>query len=155
MIPSDHFVRFYNEVFKFLEEKSDQDLRNYWLEISRHQKLHIFELFKKNEFYGMKEYYDRIIVEENLKAECFADDDHFEFHMYECASLRKAKDNDAGLMARYCDHCSGWIKPIIDELGFYGVFDLESREEPHCNFQVFKDKEVAEKAAAKGKLVIM
>ena len=25
MIPSDHFVRFYNEVFKFLDEKGELD----------------------------------------------------------------------------------------------------------------------------------
>ena len=32
MIPSDHFTRFYNEVFKFLEKQSEEDLKQYWLE---------------------------------------------------------------------------------------------------------------------------
>ena len=29
MIPSDHFTRFYNEVFKFLEGKGQEDLELY------------------------------------------------------------------------------------------------------------------------------
>ena len=28
MIPSDHFTRFYNEVFKFLEKQGEEDLKN-------------------------------------------------------------------------------------------------------------------------------
>ena len=44
MIPSDHFVRFYNEVFKFLDEHNALD--PYYREISRHQELHCLELFR-------------------------------------------------------------------------------------------------------------
>ena len=35
MIPSDHFVRFYNEVFKFLDEQNG--LEKYYHHISKHQ----------------------------------------------------------------------------------------------------------------------
>ena len=35
MLPSDHFVRFYNELFKMLEERGHKELQAYWLEISR------------------------------------------------------------------------------------------------------------------------
>ena len=42
MIPSDHFVRFYNEVFKFLDKQGDGALEKYYLEISRHQDLSIW-----------------------------------------------------------------------------------------------------------------
>ena len=44
MIPSDHFVRFYNEVFKFLDEHDG--LNEYYQEISRHQDFHCLELFR-------------------------------------------------------------------------------------------------------------
>ena len=43
MIPSDHFVRFYNEVFKFLDNQGG--LEAYYEEISRHQELHCLQLF--------------------------------------------------------------------------------------------------------------
>ena len=42
MIPSDHFVRFYNEVFKFLDEQNG--LEKYYHHISKHQELHCLKL---------------------------------------------------------------------------------------------------------------
>lgn len=41
MIPSDHFTRFYNEVFKFLESQGEEALEAYFLEISKNQERHI------------------------------------------------------------------------------------------------------------------
>ena len=38
MIPSDHFVRFYNEVFKALEKKGHPHLVAYWRELGRRRK---------------------------------------------------------------------------------------------------------------------
>ena len=58
MIPSDHFVRFYNEVFKFLDERGD--LEEYYQEISRHQELHCLELFREKGLQGVYEYYQKI-----------------------------------------------------------------------------------------------
>ena len=63
MIPSDHFVRFYNEVFKFLDERDA--LKPYYLEISRHQELHCYDLFMRKGLQGMEEYWGNIRVEEN------------------------------------------------------------------------------------------
>ncbi|MFA6815086.1 MAG: hypothetical protein WCS73_02190 [Lentisphaeria bacterium] len=45
MIPSDHFVRFYNEVFKKLDSLGG--LPKYYLEISKLQEKHCLENFKK------------------------------------------------------------------------------------------------------------
>jgi len=58
MIPSDHFVRFYNEVFKFLDERGG--LQSFFLEISRHQELHCLELYRALGIRGMYEYYQKI-----------------------------------------------------------------------------------------------
>jgi hypothetical protein len=154
MIPSDHFVRFYNEAFKYIESCSEDALRDFWLAISRHQEITIAPLVKEHGLPGLKRYYDRIIEEENLDAECHADADHFDFRMRSCASLKKAMDNDAGVMSRYCDHCAGWINPLMTRLGYHPVFDIESRSEPHCRFSVFRNAEEAERAARNGRIVI-
>ena len=45
MIPSDHFVRFYNEVFKFLDSQGDGELEKYYRLISEQQEMHCLELF--------------------------------------------------------------------------------------------------------------
>ncbi len=46
MIPSDHFTRFYNEVFKFLESQGEDQLQAYFLAISKNQEKHILELIE-------------------------------------------------------------------------------------------------------------
>ena len=58
MIPSDHFVRFYNEVFKFLDERNG--LKDFYLEISRHQEAHCLGLYRKLGIRGLYEYYRKI-----------------------------------------------------------------------------------------------
>jgi hypothetical protein len=63
MIPSDHFVRFYNEVFKFLDKENG--LEKYYREISRHQELHCYKLFMEKGLEGMEEYWGHIRVEDN------------------------------------------------------------------------------------------
>lgn len=151
MIPSDHFVRFYNEVFKFLAKQPGNALEEYWLTISSHQELHLSDLLKEKGMYGLKEYYDKIFEEENCDAECSATETHFDAFMHKCPSLTKAIDNDAGQMPRYCDHCPGWINPLMRKIGFFPVFDIESRQEPHCHFQVFTDEKDAKEAAKKCK----
>ena len=43
MIPSDHFVRFYNEVFNMLQEKGHEHLVAYWRELGRLQCVELAE----------------------------------------------------------------------------------------------------------------
>ena len=92
MIPSDHFVRFYNEVFKFLEERGEDALENYWLTISKHQERELLPLFRAKGYAGMKEYWDRIAFEENCDLDTTADADHFEFRMLAVEYLLAARD---------------------------------------------------------------
>src|SRR5690606_12775790 len=65
MIPSDHFTRFYNEVFKFLEAQGEEHLEAYFLAISKNQEKHILELIQTRGFEGMEEYWTHIKIEEN------------------------------------------------------------------------------------------
>ena len=121
MIPSDHFTRFYNEVFKFLEKQSEEDLKDYWLEISKNQEKHTLELFKEKGLRGMYDYWDHIRIEENCDLDLELEDDKLELRMNVCPSLSKVLDNDAEPMKRYCDHCAGWIGPIMDKVGYHLV----------------------------------
>jgi len=45
MIPSDHFVRFYNEVFKALEARDHECLVAYWHELGRLQSVELVDRF--------------------------------------------------------------------------------------------------------------
>ena len=45
MIPSDHFVRFYNEVFKYISAKGKAELEKYYDRVSKNQEYHCLDLF--------------------------------------------------------------------------------------------------------------
>ncbi len=143
MIPSDHFVRFYNEVFKALGERGEEHLKDYWRELGRLQSRELTQHFRNGGLKACYDYWDRIRREENCEAELVLTNDYFEFRMNACPSLGKVLDNDAEPCELYCDHCMGWIEPAVEAAGLFAVLDVHSRSEPHCCFRVYKDKEKA------------
>ena len=142
MIPSDQFVRFYNEVFKFLDAKGGGALEEYYRVVSEQQELHCLELFKAQGLAGMKAYWDRIAVEENCDMSCTLYDDRLEIEMRRCPSLSKAMDNDAGAFERYCDHCPGWVVPLLAKAGYRCDYDIIDRSLPQCRMTIYETSNV-------------
>ncbi len=141
MIPSDHFVRFYNEVFKFLDRENG--LEGYYQEISRHQEFHCLQWFREQGLQGMHDYWDHIRIEENCDLELKLDGDILYLWMRACPSLRKALDCDAGPCEKYCDHCPGWVLPLIAKTGHWCICDLIDRKIPACEKWIFRNLEDA------------
>lgn len=137
MIPSDHFVRFYNEVFKFLEKKDG--LRKYYDHISRHQEQHCLEAFKSNGLQGVYDYYVKIRREENCQLDIELKGHELVLRMTKCPSLSKAVDNDAGAAKCYCMHCPGWTMPLYTKAGLYQIFDVMGLDNPQCCEWIFDD----------------
>lgn len=154
MIPSDHFTRFYNEVFKFLETQGEDALTAYWLEISKTQERHILELIETKGLPGMFEYWTHIKDEENCGMDLELFEDRLEMQMTACPSLGKVLDSDAAPMERYCDHCAGWIGPILDKTGYHLVYDVIDRQKPQCTMKVFKDRDAARTAEKDANLLM-
>ena len=145
MIPSDHFVRFYNEVFKFLDQRNG--LEAYYREVSRHQERHCLDLFSRKGIAGMREYWSIIAKEENISSKkegIVTDTKMLGSGSNVCPSLTKNLDNDAGLCEKYCMHCPGWVIPIFTKTGFYCVYDLMGLRKPSCSMNVFAIREEAE-----------
>lgn len=67
---------------------------------------------------------------------------HFEF--FSCPSLSKAVDNDAGPCPKYCNHCPGWILPLMTKAGVFSVYNLIDRKQPRCEMFVYLTKTEAE-----------
>ena len=130
MIPSDHFVRFYNEVFKFLDEQNG--LKPYYEEISRHQERHCLKLFMEKGLLGMEEYWGTIRVEENCVCTSYIEDGVRYSHMSRCPSLSKVLDNDAEPCRKYCLHCPGWVAPLMTKCGFYHIRWQRALDQPEC-----------------------
>ena len=141
MIPSDHFVRFYNEVFKFLDERSG--LPAYYEEISRHQELHCLELFRSKGLRGVYEHYQKIYKEENCQGETILNDHEMIIRMDRCPSLSKVINNDAGPCSKYCLHCPGWTAPLYRKAGLYQVYDLMGLDNPQCCEWIYDDRKLA------------
>ena len=152
MIPSDHFVRFYNELFKMLGEMGPEHLRRYWLEVSKLQKTILGPCIEAEGLAGMYRYWDRIRREENCEADLELAEDYFEFRMRKCPSLTKAMDNDAGSYERYCDHCAGWIQPVVESYGYHLAYDMISRTEPRCTMRIYRDAAKAREFLSRARL---
>ena len=153
MIPSDHFVRFYNEVFKALDARGHECLVAYWRELGRLQGIELADRFREGGLKAALAYWKRIVIEENCEASLEDHGDYFEFRMTHCPSLSKVLDNDATPSHFYCDHCMGWVEPVMKASGLYAVMDMESRTEPHCTFRVYGDKAKAMEFERKVKLI--
>ena len=65
MLPSDHFVKFYNEIFKYLERKGPEELDRYYERVAERQAFFTLDAFKRDGFKGMYDYWERIRIEEN------------------------------------------------------------------------------------------
>ncbi len=148
MIPSDHFVRFYNEIFKFLDGKGPGELDRYYARVAERQAFFTLEAFKRDGLKGMYDYWSRITVEENCDLTLELTDECLTMTMNVCPSLSKALDNDAGACPKYCDHCPGWVCRVIAMAGYYEVYDLVSRTEPRCIEYIYKDRALAERKYA-------
>ena len=153
MIPSDHFVRYYNDVFKALDELDLEHLAAYWRELGKLQTQELGERFRQGGIQACYEYWKVIEKEENCGAQLTLADDYFEFRMNACPSLGKVLDNDAAPSLLYCDHCMGWIEPVMEYAGLRAIMDMHSRTEPHCHFRVYADKAKAHAWAAQVQLL--
>ena len=144
MIPSDHFVKFYNEIFKLLARKGPEELDRYYARVAERQAFFTLDAFKRDGFRGMFDYWERIRVEENCDLSHEYDDASYHLRMNGCPSLAKVLDNDADPCARYCDHCPGWVGRVIAWAGYYMVYDIIDRVLPQCEFWVYGTREAAE-----------
>ncbi len=148
MIPSDHFVKFYNEVFKYLDRRGNGELEKYYLLVSQNQEFHCLELFREKGLAGMYEYWEHIRIEENCDMVNSLEEDCYHCKMLHCPSLSKIMDNDGGACLKYCDHCPGWVQPLMTKAGFFAVYNIIDRQKPECEFFIYAEKDKAEKKLA-------
>ena len=144
MIPSDHFVKFYNEIFKYLEKQGPDALDRYYECVAKRQAYFTLDAFKRDGLQGMYDYWERIRIEENCELVHDCNDVFYHLKMTTCPSLSKVLDNDAEPCGRYCDHCPGWVGRVIAAAGYFMVYDIIGRNVPQCEFWVFKTKADAE-----------
>ena len=147
MIPSDHFVYFYNEIFKFLQRKGRTALERYYARVADRQANFTLDTFRRNGLKGLYDYWERIRIEENCVMETRLEPSFYHLRMMRCPSLTKALESDAGPCSVYCDHCPGWILRVFSMAGVWGVYDIVDRTDPVCEIWAFEDRELARRKA--------
>ena len=145
MIPSDHFVMFYNEIFKYLVRQGPKALDRYYQRVADRQANFTLDAFRREGLAGVRDYYKRIRVEENCDLDIIERPDCLCLKMNRCPSLSKALESDAGACPVYCDHCPGWCLRVLAAAGIWDVYDMVSRTEPVCVEWYYTDRALARK----------
>lgn len=138
MIGCYDFCGHYEWTFAWLEKNGGIDmLRDYWEEgISRDSQIHARNLIVPQGFEGMRKYWVHTLEEEAAGYAFTSDDKTFRIDMFECPSKGFLINNKLEQHSDYCDHCIGWIGPMMRDAGF--VIDHEHNHCGQCWWEMRK-----------------
>ncbi len=128
------FCAHYEWTFAWLERMGGQTLlREYWdASIHRDSQRHAHELIAKEGFEGMAKYWGHTLAEESPDAGYAVTrlPGVFRIDMHNCPSKGFLLRNGVRHHNDYCDHCIGWIGPLMKENGY--VIDHEHNHAGQC-----------------------
>lgn len=131
MIGCYDFCGHYEWTFGWLDRVGGRELvRTYWNEAINHDsQIHARELIMAKGFAGMAEYWGHTLKEESpdLGFNITKTDEVFRVDMHDCPSKGFLLKNGLENYSDYCDHCMGWIGPMMKEAGF-----TIDHEHNHC-----------------------
>lgn len=134
------FCGHYEWTFAWLERAGGASLlRQYWDEaISRDSQAHARELITREGFAGMARYWGHTLAEESPDRgySIAQTPDIFRIDIHDCPSKGFLIRNGLEQHHDYCDHCIGWIGPMMREAGF--VIDHEHNHCGQCWWEMRK-----------------
>jgi len=134
MLGSYDFCGHYEWTFAWLQRAGGEAaVRDYWLQaISIDSQRHARELILQQGVDGMKRYWGHTLQEESpdLGFTIHATDSLFRIDIQECPSKGFLLRNGLQQYRDYCDHCIGWIGPLMKDAGF--VVDHEHNHRGQC-----------------------
>jgi hypothetical protein len=138
MIGSYDFCGHYEWTFDWLERVGGPALlRDYWqTAIGEDSQRHAREAIRRHGFDGMAEYWGHTLAEESpeLGFTLTRHAEVFRIDMHDCPSKGFLLRNGLEQYRDYCDHCIGWIGPIMREAGF--VIDHEHNHCGQCWWEI-------------------
>ena len=136
MIGCYDFCGHYEWTFEWLRQRGDHELvRAYWDEaIHRDSQRHARELILARGIAGMREYWGPTLEDEGAVCRSTVTDEVFRMDMHECPSKGFLLRNDLEQYGDYCDHCMGWIGPLMREAGF--SIDHEHNHRGQCWWEI-------------------
>lgn len=131
MIGCYDFCAHYEWTFSWLERVGGHALvKSYWDEAINHDsQRHARDLILSGGFDGMAAYWGHTLAEESpsLEFTMTQKPDVFRIDMHDCPSKGFLLRNGLQSYDDYCDHCIGWIGPLMREAGF-----AIDHEHNHC-----------------------
>lgn len=126
------FCAHYEWTFAWLEKIGGPDfLKKYWDEaIHQDSQAHAAALIGQKGFVGMQEYWGHTLVEEAAGYSITVTDSSLRIDMHECPSQGFLRRNQLHQHRDYCDHCMGWIGPMMKAAGF--VVDHQHNHRGQC-----------------------
>ena len=126
------FCGHYDWTFEWLRVRGGEPLvRHYWDEaIARDSQRHPAALIAAKGIAGMQEYWGHTLAEEAAGYHSTATDTVFRIDMHSCPSKGFLQRNHLAHYPDYCDHCMGWIGPMLHRSGW--VVDHEHNHAGQC-----------------------
>ncbi len=129
MIGCYDFCGHYEWTFEWLREQGGDGLvAAYWDEaIHQDSQIHAIDLIRSKGIEGMKEYWGPTLADEGALSHRTVTEDVFRIDMHECPSKGFLIRNGLQQYSDYCDHCVGWIGPLMKDAGF-----VVDHQHNHC-----------------------
>ncbi len=153
MIGCYDFCGHYDWTFDWLEREGGPVLvRDFWREaISHDSQRHARELILSAGFIGMAKYWGHTLQEESpdLGFAITEQPGVFRIDIHDCPSKGFLLRNGLASYRDYCDHCMGWIGPMLGDAGF--VIDHEHDHGGRCWWEM-RSADATEAASVPGAL---
>ena len=119
----------YDWTFEWFRKLGGETLvKRYWVEaIALDSQRHAAALIMAEGFVGMKKYWEPTLEEEGGEHSMHMGSDHYRSDMLDCPSLGFLMRNNIRFYHDYCEHCAGWVHPIMEAAGF-----ITYSEHDHC-----------------------
>ncbi len=129
MLGAYDFCGHYEWTFEWLRQRGgEQILRKYWEEaIAQDSQQHASVLIEEKGVAGMRAYWGETLKEEGGEQIIRCAGDVFRLDMHQCPSKGFLIRNDLEQYHDYCDHCVGWIGPVMKKAGY-----VVHHEHNHC-----------------------
>ena len=120
MIGCAEFILVYDWTFEYLRTTyGETTVHRYWEEcISHDSQGHARALIVPNGIEGMRQYWGHTLAQEDAGYTSCSNEKILRMDMYECPSQGILRERNQANYHDYCDHCMGWIKPMMDDAGF-------------------------------------